>query len=202
MTRAISAAYQSAIAAQVVRPILFVSMEFLSVSTLFLNSTSINVTWSSQIWLGNGLLYGVEGLQETEEISAFGWRVKLSGEDSSLISLILASGNQGQIGRVYIGALDSTETLIVDPELVAKGYFDYAQIEDTGKEASITVNYETDLQAMKRLQDFRYTHYSQQALFPGDKGFEYASAAEDWSGFWGKSHRAPRVARKRRVAAV
>lgn len=201
MTRTISAAYQSAIAAQVVRPVLFVSMEFLSVSTLFLNSSNQNIGWNTQTWLGNGLLYGVEGLQETEEISSFGWRVKLSGEDSSLISLILASGNQGQIGRVYLAALDSTEALIVDPELVAKGYFDYAQIEDTGKEASITVNYETDLQAMKRIQDFRYTHFSQQALFPGDKGFEYASAAEDWSGFWGKSHRVPRVRRKRHTNA-
>lgn len=197
MTRGLSASMLSAIAADVVRPCFLAELEFVG-STLYLSSVSRDVSHLSQNFLGNGLFIGLDGIQESLDVDAFGWSVTLQGADSALMSLVLGSVNQSKNGIIYLALLDSNEQSIASPEEIAHGYFDYAEIDDSGSESSIVLNYESELLGLSRIQEFRYTHFSQQALFPNDFGFQYAAQAEDWNGFWGKSGKAPKPQRKRK----
>ncbi len=197
MSRDITAGMLTAISQQVIRSCLFVKLEFIG-TTLYLSSLTTNINWDSQTWLGNGLLMGVDGIEEVLDLKAVGWTVRLEGSNATLVSLALGSTNQSKKGYFYFGILDSTETLVLDPELLQVGNFDTAVIEDSGDRSSIVLHYESELIQRSRSKELRYTDFSQQAIFPGDRGFQYAPQAEDWSGFWGKAAR-PRHRRKRKV---
>lgn len=197
MTRGLSAGMISAAQATVVRPLFLVSIQY-TASVLYLCSANKNYSWSAQTWLGNGQLYDIQGLEEVMEVQANGFSIELAGADSTLVSLSLGSLNQSYIGTVYLALLDGSDAIISDPEQIATGFLDYAEIAENGENSRIVFYYETDFLRVQRVQEFRYTHMSQQALFPGDFGFWWAHGAEDWSGFWGKSARRPLPIRKRK----
>lgn len=197
MTRGLSAGMITAIAESVIRPVYLFKGEFEG-STLYLSSIQKNVSFDSQTWLGNGSIIDFGDIEESSDGRATGWQAILNGADQTLVSLALGNTNQTKLGTLYLGLLDSSEALIADPEQIASGFFDSAIIEETGERCTITLLYENELLLSRRIAELRYTHFSQQSIFPGDDGFEYTNLLEDWSGFWGKSGRTPRLRRKRK----
>ncbi len=188
----------SAIAAQVVRPVYLLKLEFVG-STLYLSSLNNDISWSAQTWLGNGSLIDLDGIQEISNARASGWRAMLNGSDNTIVSLALGNTNQSKKGYLYLGLLDSSEALIADPEQIAEGEFDSADIASSGSETSVVLNFENQILTGKKITELRYTHFSQRSIFPSDDGFQYVNLLEDWSGFWGKSGKTPRHARKRKT---
>jgi len=198
MSRGISAGLLSALQATVLRPIFFVELEFTS-STLYLCTQSLNVSWNSQTWLGNGFIKEPLGdYQESNDGRAIGCRIVLDAYDAALTALLLTGLTQSKRGTVYFGALDSSGAVITDPERVFSGFFDSVEFNENGLSSEAVLRYEKEVLEFKRINEFRYTDQSQQALFSGDRGFEYASSVQDWSGFWGKAAR-PKKTRRRRV---
>lgn len=196
MTRGISASLLSALQAQVVRPIYLTKIQFVG-SDLYLSSTTENKSWNSQTWLGNGLLQNsISGIHEQGDSRATGCSITLCNYDSGLMSLLLNSLNRSKTASVYLGAMDSSEAIIVDPQLVYQGYFENVQLTENGMKSEAILFYENEIIGLRRINEFRYTHESQQVYFPGDKCFEYTALVPDWSGYWGKAERPKRITKK------
>lgn len=195
--RNLTASMQTAVAGSVIRTCLLAKLEFTS-TDVYLTSLARNVSWSSQTWLGNGWLRPFSAIGENVDLRASGCSIALGGLDATTISLILNSSKQGKKGYLYLGLLDSSYALISDPQLIFLGRFDSADIVDSGTDASVRLNYESELIRLQRINEYRYTDASQQALYPGDLGFQYSAQAADWSGFWGKAAR-PKFIRRRKT---
>jgi hypothetical protein len=166
------------------RPIIFFSSDFAS-STLRLWNGYGDLTWDSLTWLGNGWFSGIEGGDETGELEAVDMTIVLSGISSTLVSLLLSDQKQGGMGRLYIGFLDSAGAVIANPYLWWQGGYSHAEISEAADQTMARLTYESVLVDMDKPREGRWTHDSQQDIFPGDKGFEYVVAAANWSGQWG-----------------
>jgi hypothetical protein len=151
-----------------------------------------DLTWNSQTWLGNGWFQGIEGGDETIQVEAVDMTVILSGVSSSIISLVLGDQKQGGAGRLYIGFLNASGAVVADPYLWWSGYYSHAEIAEAGEAATVRLYYESRLVDLERPKEGRWTHESQQDLFPGDKGFEYVIAAANWHGQWGGKKEKPK----------
>lgn len=184
MTRGLSPAYLTALADQVVRPVLFFEGEFPS-GTLRLWSGVGSVTWNAQTWTGAGSLLGIGEMEEASDVAAAGWAVTLSGVPLPLVALAITDARQGLPGRVWLGLLDASGAIIADPSLAAGGRLDVPQINDGADSCTITISYEGRLIDLGRAREYRYTHESQQLIAPGDRGFEYVAGLQDRQITWG-----------------
>lgn len=197
MSRDLTVDMQNALQATIVRPLFFVELEFIS-ATVRLASSNRDWSWNAQTWLANSkILVLNDTLKETVDQRADGAVIVLGGADSDMLSFVLSGSQQDKKGRIYLGLIADDDTLIDDPIQVFEGNFDKAEIRDDGSQSSIEISYENAFIVLSRTKELRYTKYCQESLFAGDLGFDYAPAAEDWSGFWGKPAR-PQFQRKRK----
>ncbi len=196
MTRGIASGLLTALQALVVRPVYLVKMEFTG-SDLYLSSTIKNISYDSQTWLGNGLLKSsFDGVHEVGDVQATGVKIKLEAYDAALMSLLLTGLTRSKTASIYIGALDSSHDLVLSPQLIYKGFFDSVAFGESGNASEAIVSYENELITLRNINEFRYTHESQQIYFPGDLCFQYTDLIADWSGFWGKAAKVKRIKKR------
>ncbi len=184
MPRNLTAGFIAQATASSNRPIILFEGVF-ATSTLRIWNGYGSLSWSSQTWLGNGWLQGIEQGDESIEVEALSMTVNLSGIPASVISLVLGDQKQGATGKLYIGYVNIDNVVIADPYLWWQGGYSHAEITESADQTTARLNYESRLVDMDRPREGRWTHDSQQALFSGDRGFEYVVAASNWSGQWG-----------------
>lgn len=143
--------------------------------------------WDSKTWSGQGNLLGVSTVEETGEIRAIGFSVRLTGQASTNISLALGAGRQGKPGTLWLGLLTQAGALADTPYQLRRGRLNTMKTSDAGGEATIEVFYESVLAAPRRARPRRYTNADQQIDYPGDKGFEYIPALQDVKIPWGRT---------------
>jgi hypothetical protein len=184
MTRAASAAFLAALQDHVVRPALFFEGVF-GAGTVRLWTGYAPITWAGQTWTGAGTLLAVSNIEETTEVVASGWTVTLSGIPADLLAAVSVDALQGDQGRLWLGLMDTSGALIIDPVLAASGRMDVPDVYDSEDECVITITYESRLIDLRRPREWRYTHESQQQIFPGDRGFEFVAGLQDKEITWG-----------------
>lgn len=140
--------------------------------------------WNGFEWTGTGTLLSVSSVTETNETSANGITVTLSGIPSNLISLALSEVKQGASGKVYLGMLDG-QTVISNPILLFSGKLDIPSITDEGDFAEISITYENRLIDLERPRVRRYTPEDQRQLFPDDAGMDFVPSIQDRKVVWG-----------------
>jgi hypothetical protein len=186
MSRGASTAFLTALQSQVTRPVIFFEGVF-GAGTLRLWSGLGSIIWGGQTWTGAGTLLSLSEIDEPTDIVAAGFTVSLSGIPTDLVSAVIADVMQGDQGRILIGLLDDAGALIVDPVLAASGRMDVPTITDDAETCVIDVSYEGRLIDLNRPREWRYTHESQQQVYPGDRGFEYVAALQDKEIIWGQA---------------
>ena len=189
MARDLSAAMAAAIAAGVVRPVIFYEGWFAtsgspSPDALRLWSGYGERTWDGKAWRGAGDLLGVAPVAETTDITAATFTVSLNGQNADLVDKAIAAARQGLAGRVWVGCFDATGALIVDPFLAFAGRLDVPEV-DIGETVRVSVSYESRLIDLDRPRERRYTDEDQQSDYAGDLGFEYVPALQDPKIPWG-----------------
>lgn len=135
-----------------------------------------------QTYTGAGGLLSIGGLEESGDLSAKGVTLTLSGISSSIVSLALNEPYQGRSCRILFGVVNVNDSV----ELFS-GLMDVMTIEDSGETSTITLTVESKLVALERPVVRRYTHESQQALYPGDTFFSFVTDLQDKEIVWGRA---------------
>lgn len=183
MSRDLTVGMQSAVAAEVLRPVTMLKL-LLDSGTVAVHSALGTITHDGVDYLGVGEYGSISEIQEGHRIAPSGVVATLSGIPSEYLSLVVGEHYQGRNAEVYLAALDEDHQLIVDPALAFRGRVDYADVQ-LGKEAAIALSIESRLVDWRRPRIRRYTHEDQQAQYPGDMGLEYVAAMADKPIIWG-----------------
>lgn len=185
MSREITPAFAAALADQDLRPVIFFEGQFAS-GWVRIWSGLGSAQWNGQSWAGAGSLLGLGPIEETGEVVAGGTAISLCGVPLDLVQMAIAEARQGLPGRVWLGLLGEDGSIIADPVQAFSGRLDVPEIKDDADSCTITISYESRLIDLTVARTWRYTHESQQVLFPGDLGFEYVTAIQDREITWGR----------------
>ena len=183
--RGVTPAFAAALVERDLRPVILFEGEFAS-GWLRLWSGLGEIVWAGKTWFGAGTLLGIGVIDETSAVVAGGTSVSLSGVPADLVQRAITEARQGLPGRVWIGLLTAARAIIEEPVLAFAGRLDVPEITDDAETCRITISYESRLIDLNTSREWRYTHESQQALHPGDLGFEYVTAIQDREIKWGR----------------
>lgn len=198
MSRGLVTALSNAFDGRVVRPVVFVELQFDSpTGTLYVHTDIGDITaddWdgTSRTWQGTGDLGGIEAIEEGQDISPFSATLVLSGIDSTISQQVLTDDSVLRDVRILIGALDDDRALVSDPHPWWSGTLDDLQVR-VGAENVIRAVCESSLIAFQRSNGSLFNDAAQQARFDGDLGFQYLEQVLDARIVWGgdvKSYRA------------
>src|SRR6056300_1032923 len=167
--RNLTAAVKTAIDQPSVGLAVFCKIEFPS-GTVRIWSGITDISWDSQTWNGAGAAVGYSAFPERTDGSAQGLQIILSGIDSSTIANTDEEFQGAPVG-VWLAIIDGG-AVVADPVKTHGGLLDTADIEDDGKQATITFASESKLIRQLQPIQYRYTNEDQQRLYPGDKGLD------------------------------
>jgi hypothetical protein len=145
-----------------------------------------DLDFNGDTYTGAANLLKIGNIEETKGIKASGTKLVLNGVPASLRQTVTAEDIQGRKVKVYFGAFDSSGNIISDPVVIFSGKADVPEIELGGKTMTISLTVESDLRALRRVNERRYTSEDQQAKYPNDVGLEFVTSIQDkdiiWSG--------------------
>lgn len=185
MTRTVTSAVDSALAADNVPLLVLVELDFSS-GFLRLNNSGVSFDWNGYTWTGIGKLGGIEPVKETADLQALGVAMHILGIDPAIIAIALGTQYQGRSCKLWAAPLTAAHAIIVDPVLIFWGRMDTMSI-DLGETATITVNAESRLADWDRPRVRRYNHEDQQIDYPGDLGFEFVPQMVEKQLLWGST---------------
>ena len=186
MSRDLTMAYIEELAKGAKTIVVFFEGEFLSGVTRFWSGIG-EIEWNGETWVGTGGMGRISPIEETTDIRATGVNVQLVNINNEIVSIVLAEVKAGLPCKIWFGFLNDDGIIIADPAMAFVGRLDVPDVADFGSECNITLSYESRLRDLKRPRELRYTHESQQRLYPGDKGFEFVPSLQEWNGLWGRS---------------
>jgi hypothetical protein len=146
------------------------------------------ITIDGNPYQGIGVLGAVSAVEETEDLSARGVTIQLSGIPSALISLALDEDYQGRTASIMFGSLNETTGAVISSITVFSGRMDVMTITDDGQSAVINFAVENKLIDFQRTRESRYTHEEQLRRYPADKGLEYVAGLQDKTIYWGNAN--------------
>ena len=114
--RALTAAMQTALAAETgYGDIWFIALES-SGGTLRYTTAPTDVSWDSLTWVGIGGAIEFEAPSETADYAAQSFRLSLAGVDQGVITEVLGSNLRGRDATIWWGQVDlSTGIVVLDP---------------------------------------------------------------------------------------
>ncbi len=166
-----------------VAPIVFVELAFDS-DTLRVWSGYGSLSWSGNTWLGSGDMGSLSAVTETEELTANGVTLSLSGIPSENIALALTEKYRGRPGKIWLGFLNAAMAVIANPKQVFSGRMDVMVIDEGAETSTISISLESRAIDLLRTRERRYTHEDQQIDFPGDMGLEFVSDLQNKDVRW------------------
>lgn len=187
--RGLTAAMLTAVAEKVLRPVLFFEGEYDSAGTpVFLRLfTGIGqFSWNGETWTGGRELLSITPIQETTDLRAVGFAVRVSGLDATKLSIALQSMKKNRSGKLWLGFFDAAGALIADPYMLRRGRFDVAPIARDAASGTMTIEarYEDRLVLLEIAKERRYTTEDQQRDYPTDRGFDQVPLLVDFQGVW------------------
>jgi hypothetical protein len=174
----------AALAAGHVVVVQLVELQFPS-GTVALNTSNWHLDWDSVTYQGAYGLGSVSPIKDSPgEIQGISFT--LSGGDSASIALALdAAGEvQGTPATIRTAILDTTTLQILDAPIDWAGTLDTMSIEEDNNQATINATAESAAVDLLRGNLSTYSDADQQALFPGDRAFEYVVSQVDQPVVW------------------
>jgi len=185
MSRGLSSPIQGVLDDTIVRPAMFIELQFDSGTNYFW--TGINdISALSQTWVGLGEAISVSGFEEQYELSASGFSITLSGLVTDNLSDALTEDYQNRKALVYLGFFNEAGTLVADPFVLFSGFMDVMTIEESASTSMIQIACENRLIELERPRNLYYTDATQKKEFASDKGFEFVSSIQDLQLNWGR----------------
>ena len=191
MTRGFSTAVNTALQAQNVNLVMFAKLEFPS-GTLYVHNGLGTYNWDSQNWLGVGDLGSISKVEEGVDVSPYAITLTLSGLDATISGAALTEDYFMHPVTVYLGVLDSDDTLIDTPTQVWAGFMDQMNLTvgaDGGD--AIQLIAESELSRFDKSKNLMYTNANQQQRYSGDLFFSHIHKVEGAKIKWGASNNGP-----------
>jgi|SRR5579875_1566294 len=185
MSRTLTSGMLAAIAAGEVRPIILVQATFAS-GAIYVWSGIGDLNWNGQTWKGLGQFGKITPINETTTGEARGMTLELSGVPADLVGDALNEINAQSPVVIYVGFMDTSGNVIVNPEQRWKGLMDATHIAEAGTTATLQINVESKLIDLGRARERHYTHADQQIDWPGDNGFVYVNGIQELDVIWGR----------------
>jgi len=185
MTRGFSSDVNTALQAQNVNLVMFAKLEFPS-GTLYVHNGLGTYNWDSQDWLGVGDLGSISKVEEGTDVSPYAITLTLSGLDSTMSGAALTEDYFMRPVTVYLGLLDSDDTLIDTPSQIWAGLMDQMNLTvgaDGGD--AIQLIAESELSRFDKSKNLMYTNANQQQRFADDLFFSHIHKVEGAKIKWG-----------------
>lgn len=183
MTRIVSTANATALAAARVRLFVAVYLDFSSGAVRAHDGIG-TVTFGGNDYLGLGQFGGIELAEESVEVIAKPVTMKLSGIETGLLSSAMTEVYQGRTATVYLGLQDTeTGALIDTPETVWSGKMDQMTVALKPNAGEITLRCEHRLRREPKIS--RYTDADMQLAYSGDRFFDLIGKIAGFKGTWG-----------------
>lgn len=188
--RDISVANQNATLSRVVRPILFLRLDFLSGVQRFHTEIgprdAVHPVFGLETYLGLGDFGGISS-NITESIAQAPQAVKfsLTGVKSTFINLALTDDYHRRDAEAMFGFDDENAQLIDDPVIVYSGFMDKVDINLGKTTGELTLTCESRATIGQQSSDLRFSDEDLQAAVAGDLGGEYIFRMSDLVLTWG-----------------
>lgn len=185
MSRGFPTAVATALSAGHVVLITFAKLDFPS-GTIYVHNSIGTYSWGGQNWLGVGDFGEISNIEEGADVSPYKITLTLSGLDATISGAALTEDYYLQPVSVYLGALNSNDSLISDPTVVWEGVMDQMNISigESGGDA-IQLTAESELARFDKSSNRKFTHSQQQNDHLNDVFFEFMSDIEDAKIRWG-----------------
>ena len=177
--RSSTVAFQTEIVKSQNQPIHLIKIYFDEpTGTQYLTDSFISITYDSNTYSPLGYFLSFSNIEETTQLVINSLTLNISGVDQVYINHVLSERFIDRKVVIYKGFLStSDDSLIADPVLIFQGNMDTPSIHEAEDEGICTVS----ISVANQFVDFekttgRYTNQeSQQSVYPGDLGFNYAS---------------------------
>jgi hypothetical protein len=163
---------------------LFADFNFVS-GHVRLTSYDQNFTFGGNTYQSLGQFCNFGDYPETADLTASALTFTLSGVDSGLMSTVLTEKYHNRDAALYIGWLDSTNTLVDTPYLMWEGFMDSMQIHSDELQSSISLVCETRLLLMGKAAGWMYTDVHQKQFKTGDSFFNLVASLANKVVNWG-----------------
>lgn len=190
MSRDMSVAMSLGVVEQKISPIILMDLEFESGHARFWTGVG-NLVWDGVTWVGQGNLLGLSQVDETRDVQGSAMSMSLSGQNPALVSAVYNDFSQGRPVINYLGLMDASGQIVIDPVTVFAGRLDTISDEDDGSSATITVSAISDFADLKRVRARFFTDQDQQRIKPGDRSFRFMPTLQDKQVFWGVREGSP-----------
>lgn len=147
-----------------------------------------DITFNNEVYIGGGNFVGVSELMETNDLSAQGIALSMSGIPSDLLATALGQVQHGREATIWLGLMSSVVSngvsslaLIDNPYEIYSGFTDITTVSEQGDTSTITVNIENRLIALEVPKVRRYTDEIQKQDYPNDRGMEFVTGLQDKS---------------------
>lgn len=187
--RTISATNEAAWISQLVRPVVFVRLDFSSGVQRYhteIGTRSATTEYGTDTYNGIGDFGGLSS-EIIESISGApqAMRLSLSAAKASMVNRVFVDDYFRRDADLWVGLLDSAGALIDDPESLFSGYMDKADIALGATTATMTMTCESRATNRSSASDQRFTDEDKQAETTGDLLAEYVYRMQDLQFVWG-----------------
>ncbi len=195
MPRNLTPAMLAQVAANQLRPALFLEIEFLTETVLLWNGfgtivppgPATNATSSfpyGQSFIGMGWMGEIRSVPQVADVVAQNITLVLTGIPSELLTDAIDAVRQNSIATLWLGCLDNGNHVIGDPVQIFQGALDVPTITEGSETSTISITCENPLIDLIRAPSRRFTDVDQQFDFPGDMGFFQVQLLQDYHFTW------------------
>lgn len=182
--KSLAAPVLAALASGSIAIVQLVELVFTS-GTIRLNSSNWNLVYGGNTYTG---AYGLGSVSPVTDQpgEVQGVTLVLSGGDPVRIALALDDADevQGAIVRIRTAIISTTDYTVLEAPPDWLGKCDTMSIGEDGLQAEIRVSAESNAVDLLRGTPVTLTEADQQALFPGDRAFEYVVSQIDQPVIW------------------
>jgi len=170
--RSITAPFQTAIEADVIRWLWFVKLEFDS-GTVGWSNAYRQITYDGFTYLAAGPLGSIGTVEEAPGVKSSSVAITVSGVTETVISLLLSEPYINRPASIYAAVTDedwSFDSTLC--KLMFRGTMDNIN-GVMGQNPAFTITLKSRLGDWERQRSFKYSDADQQRIYPGDLGFNF-----------------------------
>lgn len=143
---------------------------------LYLTDSPFDVTYSSQVYSAEPYVSGVSSSRESTDLRVGTITLNFSTVSSTLRGYLFSNDIVNRTVQIYKAVLsDATGAIVGDPIPTFKGYINSFTVNDSGDRSTASINVSSHWADFEKKNGRMTNDNSQQYVFSGDLGMEYAA---------------------------